>query len=59
VSFRSGWLPAAEKGFINLLLISSDAPDIDRNFGRRTPFWFAGRIFGRGKRACFLCRKTL
>lgn len=34
VSFRSGWLPAAEKGFINLLLISTDAPDIDRNFGR-------------------------
>ena len=34
VSFRSGWLPSAEKEFINLLLISSDAPDIDRNFGR-------------------------
>ena len=33
-SFRSGWLPSAEKGFINVLLISSDAPDIDRNFGR-------------------------
>ena len=46
VSFRSGWLPSAEKGFINLLLISSDAPDIDRNFGRadailvcRTNLW--------------------
>lgn len=45
-SFRSGWLPSAEKGFINLLLISSDAPDIDRNFGRadailvcRTNLW--------------------
>ncbi|MBR0228981.1 MAG: LCP family protein [Clostridia bacterium] len=33
-SFRSGWLPAAEKGYINVLLISSDAPDIDQNFGR-------------------------
>lgn len=34
VNYRSGWQPAAEKGFINVLLISSDAPDIDRNFGR-------------------------
>ncbi len=34
VSFRSEWLSAAEKFFINILLISSDAPDIDRNFGR-------------------------
>lgn len=34
VSFRSSWLPAAERGSANLLLISSDTPDIDHNFGR-------------------------
>lgn len=34
VSFHSAWLPEIEKGFANLLLLSSDAPDIGRNFGR-------------------------
>lgn len=34
VSFRSEWLSTEEKDHINILLISSDAPDIDRNFGR-------------------------
>lgn len=34
VSYRSAWLPAAEKGFANLLLLSTDSPDIERNFGR-------------------------
>ncbi len=32
--FRSSWLPEKEKGFVNLLLISSDSPDIESNFGR-------------------------
>ncbi len=32
--FRSAWLPAAEKNFANLLLLSSDSPDIEKNFGR-------------------------
>ncbi len=32
--FRSSWLPAKEKGFVNMLLISSDSSDIESNFGR-------------------------
>ncbi len=32
--YRSAWLPAAEKSFANLLLLSSDSPDIEKNFGR-------------------------
>ena len=34
VPFRSAWMPAAEKNFANLLLLSSDSPDIEKNFGR-------------------------
>ena len=34
VAFRSSWLPAKEMGFVNMLLISSDAPDIEKNYGR-------------------------
>lgn len=34
LSFQSSWLPAAEKGFANLLLLSTDSPDIGRNYGR-------------------------
>ena len=33
-SFRSDWLAAEEKDFANILLISSDSLDIDKNFGR-------------------------
>ncbi len=34
VPFRSDWLAAEEKGFANILLISSDSADIEKNFGR-------------------------
>ena len=33
-SFRSKWLPAEEKGFANILMMSSDSADMDKNFGR-------------------------
>ena len=32
--YRASWLPEQERDYIDLLLISSDSPDIDRNFGR-------------------------
>lgn len=34
VSYRSAWLPETERGFANLLLLSTDSPDIEQNFGR-------------------------
>ncbi|MBR3740181.1 MAG: LCP family protein [Clostridia bacterium] len=34
VSFRSDWLSVEEEGFANILLMSSDSLDIEKNFGR-------------------------
>ncbi len=34
VSYRSSWLPAPERGYADLLLLSTDSPDIEQNFGR-------------------------